>query len=154
MSRCGKIQVLSVFFISILFFFSCATLSPELKKANELNQQAMKLNKQGSYSEAIPLAKKALVIREKELGPDASRIVIVADPQGIVFISNRKNWLYRSLWKLTDKEVSNIAESLQFGKGPWIWSGLEQKDEKHLIDRSGKTYLFHKKQIRKIYLKL
>ncbi|MBC8246826.1 MAG: PAS domain S-box protein [Deltaproteobacteria bacterium] len=84
---------------------------------------------------------------EKELGPDLDRMVLVTDPRGIVFISNRKDWLYQSLWKLTENDVSEIAESLQFGKGPWIWSGLEQKDEKHLVDRSGNVYLFHKKRL-------
>ncbi|HIJ55098.1 MAG TPA: PAS domain S-box protein [Deltaproteobacteria bacterium] len=84
---------------------------------------------------------------EKELGPDLDRIVLVTDPRGIVFISNRKDWLYHSLWKLTENDVSEIAESLQFGRGPWVWIGLEQKNNNHLMDRSGNTYLFHKRQL-------
>lgn len=84
---------------------------------------------------------------EKELGPGLDRIVLVTDPRGIVFISNRKDWLYHSLWKLTENDVSEIAKSHQFGKGPWVWIGLEQKNNNHLMDRSGNTYLFHKKQL-------
>ncbi len=84
---------------------------------------------------------------EKELGPDLDRIVLVTDPRGIVFISNRKDWLYHSLWKLTENDVSEIAESLQFGKGPWVWIGLEKKNNKQFMDRSGNTYLFHKRRL-------
>ena len=35
-----------------------------------LNQQVVDLNKQGRYSEALPLAQNALALREKALGPD------------------------------------------------------------------------------------
>ena len=38
--------------------------------ANALNQQTMQVYNQGRYSEAIPLAQRALAIREKTLGPD------------------------------------------------------------------------------------
>ncbi|BBD62071.1 peptidase-like protein [Nostoc sp. HK-01] len=41
-----------------------------LKEAEELNQQVIKLYKEGKYSTAIPLAKQALDIREKVLGKE------------------------------------------------------------------------------------
>ena len=58
---------------------------------------------------------------EKELGPDLDRIVLVTDQHGVVFVSNRKDWLYHTMWKLTENDVAEIAASLQFGKGPWLW---------------------------------
>src|SRR4030095_7472540 len=42
----------------------------ELDAAKRLSQQADKLNNEGKYSEAIPLAERALAIREKALGTE------------------------------------------------------------------------------------
>ncbi|MEC4807018.1 MAG: tetratricopeptide repeat protein, partial [Jaaginema sp. PMC 1080.18] len=39
-----------------------------LATADELNQQAMTLDSEGRYTEAVPLAKRALAIREEQLG--------------------------------------------------------------------------------------
>jgi CHAT domain-containing protein/Tfp pilus assembly protein PilF len=41
-----------------------------IQEAEELNQQALNLYKKGRYSDAIPLAERALAIREKALGPE------------------------------------------------------------------------------------
>ena len=38
--------------------------------ATALTQQVIELSKRGRYSEALPLAERALAIREKALGPD------------------------------------------------------------------------------------
>ena len=44
--------------------------SAELQEAERLNQQVVQLYRQGKYNEAIPLAEKALAIREKVLGQE------------------------------------------------------------------------------------
>jgi tetratricopeptide (TPR) repeat protein len=44
--------------------------SNEMAEAGRLNQQFIELHKQGKYSEALPVAKKTLAIKEKLLGPD------------------------------------------------------------------------------------
>ncbi len=80
---------------------------------------------------------------EKELVAAPDEIVLVTDPQGIVFISNRKNWLYHSLSALTPEQKSRIEDSIQFGHGPWIWTGLRIKSEKYAVDSSGDEYLMH-----------
>ena len=41
----------------------------EIQEANELNQTVMKLYQAGKYAEAIPLARRALGLREQALGP-------------------------------------------------------------------------------------
>jgi len=81
---------------------------------------------------------------EKELVAAPDEIVLVTDPQGIVFISNRKNWLYHSLSALTPEQKSRIEDSIQFGHGPWIWTGLKIKSEKYAVDSSGVEYLMHR----------
>ena len=45
-----------------------AAQPPELEEAKRLNEQAVKLHREGKYTEALPLAERALVIREKALG--------------------------------------------------------------------------------------
>ena len=46
--------------------------SAQLQEAKKLNQQVEQLYEQGKYTEAIPLAQKALAIREKVLSPRTS----------------------------------------------------------------------------------
>ncbi len=60
-------------FIAVLLMF-CLSVNPAsgqeaLKEANELNQRAMKLQQAGKLAEAIPLARRALELREQALGP-------------------------------------------------------------------------------------
>jgi TonB family protein len=47
----------------------------ELQEAKQLNSTIIKLYNEGRYDEALPLAKRALQIREKILGPDNQLIV-------------------------------------------------------------------------------
>jgi hypothetical protein len=42
----------------------------DLEHAVQLNGQVLNLRQQGKYTEAVPIAKEALDIREKSLGPD------------------------------------------------------------------------------------
>lgn len=81
---------------------------------------------------------------EKRLSLDDEEIVLVTDPHGLIFISSRTEWLYHLLQKLSTEEISQLTDSLQFGKGPWQWSGLEIKNEKYVTDRSGNGYLMHR----------
>jgi len=81
---------------------------------------------------------------EKELPPFTDEIVLVVNPDGIIFISNYKEWLFHSLWKLSTEKVSRISVSLQFGKGPWNWIGLEMKGDKYARDLPGNRYLLQR----------
>jgi len=81
---------------------------------------------------------------EKELPPFTDEIVLVVNPDGIIFISNYKDWLFHALWKLSPEKVSRISVSLQFGKGPWNWIGLEMKGDKYVRDLPGNQYLMQR----------
>ncbi len=80
---------------------------------------------------------------EKALGPEKEEIVLVTDSLGVIFISNRKEWLYHLFYPLSDEEISRIESSLQFGKGPWKWIGLREKDTGYVVDPAEKEYLLH-----------
>ncbi|MGB6012502.1 MAG: PAS domain S-box protein, partial [Desulfobacterales bacterium] len=92
----------------------------------------------------IVVIKVSIELIESELTTTSGEIVLVTDPQGVVFISNQKNWLYNSIKKHSAKEISDIAKSLQFGNGPWEWIGLEIKGKKYAEDTGGNKYLIHR----------
>jgi len=81
---------------------------------------------------------------EREFVKDYDGIVMLTDPHGIVFITNRTEWILHTLSKLSAAEINRIKRYRQFGEGPWHWSGLNIIDETHAIDSSGNEYLFHK----------
>lgn len=78
---------------------------------------------------------------EKELALSEDEFVFVTDPRGIIFITNKSDWLYYFLWKVQAEKISEIALSRQFGSGVGIWTGMEQQDSRHAIDSSGNQYL-------------
>ena len=99
--------------------------------------------KPGTFA-GVVVIKASIEQVEKELVAASDEIVLVADPQGIIFISNRKNWLYHSLNELTPEQKSGIEDSIQFGHGPWVWTGLKIKSDKYAFDNSGNEYLMHR----------
>lgn len=80
---------------------------------------------------------------EREFSQSYEGFVMLTDPNGIVFVSNQREWLYQSLWRLVPEQASQIAASQQFGSGPWEWIGMKMTDRTHAVDQSGREYLFH-----------
>ncbi len=81
---------------------------------------------------------------ERELVSASDEIVLVTDPHSVIFISNRREWLYHSIQELSDERRDRIARSLQFGEGPWNWVGIRMEGERHAVDRHGRGYLIHR----------
>ena len=81
---------------------------------------------------------------ERELRQGSDGIVLLVDPKGIVFAANRREWLYRSLLRLTQEDVEEVARSQQFGQGPWEWSGLSIHGGGKAQDKSGMEYRFYR----------
>ena len=79
---------------------------------------------------------------EKEFVKGYEGIVMLTDPHGIVFITNRQEWVLHTFAKLSQEETTRIESYRQFGKGPWPWTGLNLIDEAHAIDSLGNKYLF------------
>lgn len=91
----------------------------------------------------VTVIKASIEKTEKALGLPSEDIVLVTDPQGVIFISNRPLWLFRLAWQLPDERRKQIAAKRQFGEGPWTWSGLHRLDENHAEDQQGNRYLMH-----------
>jgi PAS domain S-box-containing protein len=81
---------------------------------------------------------------EREFIKDYEGIVMITDPHGIVFISNRNELILHTLSKLSPVETTRIKNDRQFGEGPWNWTGLNMLDETHMVDSLGNKYLLHK----------
>lgn len=63
--------------------------SPELNEANELTKSVARLFKEGKFDEALPLAKRALEIRERLLPPNDQRVSLALGYLGDVYMAKR-----------------------------------------------------------------
>ncbi len=81
---------------------------------------------------------------EKEFVQAYDGIVMLTDPHGIVFFSNRNDLVLHTLSELSPDEIIQIKQVKQFGEGPWNWSGFSMMDETHAVDPAGNQYLFYK----------
>lgn len=59
----------------------------------------------------------------------ASGIIAFTDTHGIVFASNKPEWLYKSLWSLSPEQTSAIENTLQFGDQKLDGIGLTLNEE-------------------------
>lgn len=91
----------------------------------------------------VAVIKSSIEKTEKQLGLPREDVVLVVSPQGVIFISNRAEWLFQLAWKIPDDEMAHIADHRQFGKGPWHWIGLRRIDNRHVADRQNRRYLMH-----------
>lgn len=85
---------------------------------------------------------------EQEINHGYEGVMLLTDPHGVIFISNREDWLFHVLWKVSPDKIAKIAKTKQFGNGPWNWIGVERENEKQFIDKSGIEYHLHKLEIK------
>ena len=88
--------------------------SPELKEASELSDSAIKLINQQKYDEALPLAKRALQIREKLLPATDPRVIASLHRLGDLYLVRRD---YDTA-KQTFERLLKILEE-RFGPTSW-----------------------------------
>jgi len=101
----------------------------------------------GNLPAGLVVIKASIQLIEKELSLSQDEIVLVTDPHGIIFISNRNDWLYNSVSKLSSGETEHVAVSRQFGAGPWLWNGLSLINDKFAKDSHGNGYLMNRMDI-------
>ncbi|MBI4825381.1 MAG: hypothetical protein HY807_03025 [Nitrospirae bacterium] len=75
-------------------------------------------------------------------------VMMMTGPNGVIFYSNREDWRYKTLWKVTPEQALEIKGSKQFGEGPWEWSGVIRAKENRVVDSAGKEYHIHQKELR------
>lgn len=92
----------------------------------------------------VAVIKASLEQIEKKLGQSRDEIVVVTDPHGLIFIANRKTWLFKLLWRTSLDELQELARSRQFGPGPWAGVGLAADGDHYAVDESGRRYLVNR----------
>ena len=103
----------------------------------------------GDAPKGVAVIKASIEPIEEKFSQTYEGIVLLTDPQGIIFISNRANWLLHSLWKLSPDELAGVVNSLQFGIGPWKSIGLEMRQDNYVVDESKNEYLMYQKEVDK-----
>jgi PAS domain S-box-containing protein len=93
--------------------------------------------------DGIVVIKGSIEMIEQEMGFIGDEIVMVTDPNGVIFISNRPDWLYHTAWHISRETATEIGASRQFGQGPWEWVGLERTEQNFVVDRNGRKFLLH-----------
>jgi len=86
----------------------------------------------------VAIIKSSVEYLERELKnryPKDELTTLITGPNGVVFIANDKNLLFRTTWKISDTEIANIKKTRQFGKGPWDWIGFQKKNEEQGLYR-------------------
>ena len=84
---------------------------------------------------------------EEFFKPTRSKLAVLIDPHGLIFVSNSKEWLYRFLWKANESATIEFEKSHQFGNGPWTWSGFVRKGTDNAVDGSGSGYALYEKNV-------
>ena len=78
------VRTLNIIPMSLICFLLAvphAAFTQALDEANVLNQQVIRLNDQGRYSEAISLDQRVLAIQEKTLGPENPNVATSLNTQ-------------------------------------------------------------------------
>ena len=78
---------------------------------------------------------------DKALSKNKRGISSLVHSSGIIFASNQEDLILKFFSNPSPEELLRIAETKQFGKGPWNWSGFEEKADNRVVDSSGKVYL-------------
>ncbi len=75
----------------------------------------------------VVVIESSFAVIEEELRQERGGTALLTDPNGVIFASSRKDWLYNELWQITPEKGFEIAESRQFDEGPWSWTSLKKR---------------------------
>ena len=74
-------------------------------------------------------------------------IYALTDSKGVVFASNRGDWLFRSLSELSEKDAETILKSKQFGEEELSSVGLIETTDRRAIAPDGTNYLMARQEV-------
>ena len=67
-------------------------------------------------------------------------IIAIINEDGVIFISDRKEFIFHTMWETNDSNIKRIESSRQFGKGPWPWAGFSKVGKNYVIDSVNQNY--------------
>jgi len=69
--------------------------------------------------------------------------LFLLSPEGVIFVSSRPQWLFRTVRPLSETQKETLRSSLQFGSGPWEAAGFEDFDAaRSTLTLQGQRYSF------------
>jgi PAS domain S-box-containing protein len=89
----------------------------------------------------VAVIKSSVEFLETTLFSKSDDTLLFVDPNGLIFISNKPELRFQLLWKLDEDRLNTLADSRQFGNGPWQWAGFKKNDV-GVMDSQGAEYLF------------
>ncbi|MDH3558192.1 MAG: transcriptional regulator, partial [Deltaproteobacteria bacterium] len=66
----------------------------------------------GNTPIGVAVIKASIEPVEEEFSQTYEGIVLLTDPHAIIFISNREDWLFHALWKLSPEELAGVVNSI------------------------------------------
>lgn len=84
---------------------------------------------------------------EQKIGLSEEDIVLITDPQGVIFITNQRPWLLQLAWKQPEQTIETIRKHRQFGDGPFRWIGLRRIGDRIVMDGANTQYLYYRKPL-------
>ena len=97
----------------------------------------------GGECHGVVVIKASIGEMEKNIIKTTDGITLLVSPEGLIFSTNYKDWLFKTFWKLEPGEADDLSASRQFGQGPWEWVGIDQKSESTLVDRFGREFVIN-----------
>ncbi len=74
-------------------------------------------------------------------------LTLVTGPDGVIFISDDKKYLYQLLETISDLKMDRIVATRQFGNSPLEWSGFRKIGDDRILDAPGNEYIEGRKKI-------
>ena len=99
-------------------------------------------NGDGSEILGVAVFKSSIESLESILFSMPEDILLLTDPNGLIFMSNRPELRFRLLWELDEEKLNAIVDSRQFGNGPWEWAGFYRPNKDQVLGNKGVEYVF------------
>ncbi len=87
---------------------------------------------------------------EEEFSREDAGIVVLTDPNGVIFAASRADWVFHLLWRIPQGLRRKISATRQFGEGPLDWVGLELRDDGRAVGPEGRRYLLHRMEVPRV----
>ncbi len=74
--------------------------------------------------------------------PSENGIGLVVGPEGVIFMSDHRPWVLKTLAPLSPEQQLHLTSARQFGTGPWDWCGLKFRKNQLASAPDNRHYLF------------
>ncbi len=74
-------------------------------------------------------------------------IAVLSGLDGMVFATNRQDWLFKSLWTLSAERAKQLASSRQFGDALPASVGLKRNGQGQVVDNNARSYFMGQKAV-------